>query len=215
MEFKKLMRLKRSNSRLHFEKNCMLPLTAKIKDFRGPKKQELFLECKRSQMQIQEMSFMLVGLAVFFMIVLLFYVVISLSGLKQRVAESTREGNILLVSMLAGTPEFSCAEKSTSLCVDGYKVLALKNNLNYASFWNVDGLKIQKFYPYTNNTIECSIGNYDICNTITLVKEKPTEVNNLHRDSSYVTLCVRESENDYLYSRCELAKIIVSTKTTT
>jgi hypothetical protein len=45
------MRNNRANSRSHFEgENNML--TAKIKDFRGPKNQGIFLECKRSQITI-------------------------------------------------------------------------------------------------------------------------------------------------------------------
>lgn len=36
-------------SRLHFEKDFCVPLTAKITDFRGPKIHKNFLECKRSQ----------------------------------------------------------------------------------------------------------------------------------------------------------------------
>lgn len=162
----------------------------------------------RSQMKIQEMSFMIIALVVFFIIVLLFYLAISLSGLKQRFDASTRAGNILLVSKIAESPEFSCADASSILCVDEDKILALKQNKAYTSFFQVDGLKIETLRLLNESQLECSLGNYPNCNIITIVSNKSNSV----ADSSFISLCRKEYKNGYTYNKCEPAKITIWTQ---
>jgi hypothetical protein len=165
---------------------------------------------KKSQMNLKEMSFMIVALAIFFTLVLLFYLTISLSGLKKEVETGKRTGSILLVAKLAGSPEFACAS-SNSLCVDVDKIVVLLNHPDYARFWGNDvaGLRIEKIYPKINGTIECNMINYDRCTTFTI---KALTTSNVIEDSSWVSLCRREYENTYNYPHCELGKIIVSTE---
>ena len=166
---------------------------------------------KKSQMQIQEMSFMIIALAVFFILVLLFYLAFSLSGLKKTVEAGTRQGAILLVSQLAGSPEFSCPDGG-SQCVDTDKIISLMNHPEYARFWDVAGLRIERVYPFENRTIECNEGNYPRCTTFTIISKK-TE--NVIEDASYVSLCREEYKNGYSYTECELGKIIVASEKTT
>lgn len=164
---------------------------------------------RRSQMKIMEMSFMIIAIAIFFAMVALFWISISLGSLKENVYEGKREAAITLVSMLAGSPEFNCAEYS-SKCVDADKILALKSHTRYTKFWGVDGLQIKKTYPYDNETIECTRANYPNCNVFTLVLPASGSI----EDSSYVSICRKEYENNYPYDKCELGKISVFTKKT-
>jgi len=149
---------------------------------------------------------MIIALVIFFTLVLLFYLSFSMARIKETSDVLSRQKNVLLIASLAGTPEFACAE-TESLCVDADKVLALKNHPVYSTFWNVDGLKIEKVFPRLNKTIECNAGNYPNCNTFTFVANKSNTI----ADSSYVSLCRKEFKN-YPYDRCELAKIIVWTQ---
>jgi hypothetical protein len=157
-------------------------------------------------MRIQEMSFMIIGLAVFFAIVLLFYLAISLSGLRGNMDILSRQKNVLLIAGLAATPEFACTDNKV-MCVDSDKLLALKNHPEYSTFWNVDGLKVEKVFPLYNKTTECSYGNYPKCSTFTLVANKSNSIS----DSSFIVLC-RKEYRDYPYDKCELAKIVVWTE---
>ena len=169
-----------------------------------------FLGSKRSQMAIKEMSFMIVALAIFFSLILLFYITLSMSGLKKDVEVGKRESSILLVSKLAGSPEFACAN-GQSLCVDVEKLIALTNHPDYARFWGNDlvGLRVERVYPSSNKTLICNNLNYDTCSTF-VIKEKTTS--NVIEDSSYVSLCRREFMNTYGYDQCDLGKIIISSE---
>lgn len=161
-------------------------------------------------MALKEMSFMIIALAIFFSLVLLFYLVTSLSGLKKDVEVGKRESSITLVAKLAGSPEFTCA-KGGSLCVDVEKLVALTNHQDYSRFWGNDlvGLRVEKVYPQANTTIKCTSGNYDRCTTF-IIKQKTTS--NVIEDSSYVSLCRREFKNGEGYYQCDLGKIIISTE---
>ncbi len=167
------------------------------------------LKSNRSQMALKEMSFMIIALAIFFSLVLLFYLSISLSGLKGDVEVGKRESSILLVAKLAGSPELACAGGS-SLCVDVEKLVALTNHPDYARFWGNDlvGLRVERMYPQFSNST-CTSANYDRCSTF-VIKQKTTS--NVIEDSSYVILCRREFENGYGYDHCDLGKIIISTE---
>ena len=161
---------------------------------------------KKSQAKIKEMMFMLVFLAVFFVIVGLFYLTITSSGLKKDVYESTKAGAIMLAVRLADSPEFNCG---SSNCIDTDKLVVLNQNLAYVSFWQVDGLVIKRLFPSQNSSVECTPGTYPNCNTYTI--KSPSNYSS--QDSSYVSLCRIESKNNYFYKKCELGKIIIYTST--
>jgi hypothetical protein len=158
---------------------------------------------RKAQFKIQEMSFMLLFIILFFVLVFLFFIVIMTSGLKQDFVEGEREQAQMLISRVADTPELNC--QNTMSCIDADKLIALKSNKNYENFWHVEGLVIEKFYPFSNRTVECNPGNYPNCNTFTI--KKPS--NNTLADASFVSLCRKESYNGYGYDKCEIAKVRV------
>lgn len=167
---------------------------------------------KNSQVKIQEMLFMLIGLTIFLSLVLLFFISFSLNNIKESAAEGARQGSIVLASRLAATPEFECAENDIALCVDADKVISLMNHKEYVRFWKVKGLKIEKIYPATNKTVECSRANYPNCNVFTIINGGNT---NIIWDSSYISLCREEYDGGYPYPLCELGKISIGTDTST
>jgi len=163
----------------------------------------------RAQMKIQEMSFMIIALAIFFILILLFYLAVSLQGMKRDVAQSERAGGILLAATLAGTAEFSCAEYTTSVCVDSDKLLALTDHPEYARFWDVAGITVEKVYPAPAGRKVCTRENYPNCNVFVIVNQTST---NTMSDASYVLLCREDYRNQYSYTQCDLGKIIVTTE---
>lgn len=161
-------------------------------------------------MKIQEMSFMLLALVLFFIIAGLFFISVSNANLKNNYENLAKEKAITTAAKLSETPELSCGER---LCVDIDKVLALKDNPAFSNFWDVNGLAIRKLYPSINNTnsneeIECNTGNYDSCNIITL--KEPNS--NFIEVRSYTALCKKESKDGYSYDKCELGVISAFTE---
>jgi len=159
----------------------------------------------KGQMKIQEMSFMLLGLVLFFVIAGLFFLVISNAGLKGRAQSASEVKATTTISSLASSPEIGCAGKT--LCVDTDKVLALKDRPSFNNFWNVKGgLIIRKTYPTLEGEIECNIGNYDNCNQFTLKEIEQGQ--GYSGISSFVVLCRKEAIDNYNYDKCELGEII-------
>lgn len=165
---------------------------------------------KQAQMKIQQMSFLLLAVFIFFALVGMFILSIRMSGMKESATKLQEENAMLLVSKVANSPEFSCglaygrSEKTD--CIDADKVMMLKQNINkYSDFWGVESIEIMKIYPSARN-IECTPVNYPNCNVIRLGSSSGYGVSN------FVALCRKEVYRNKIQDRCELAKIIVRYK---
>ncbi len=160
---------------------------------------------KKAQLKIQEMSFMLVAIVIFFIIAGLFFIVIQYGNLQNKANELAEQKAISTISKLASTPEFGCGEP---LCVDTDKIMALKNKQDYQGFWGDDikSIEIVKIFPRTvQDEIECRVNNYPNCNAYTVYGK---EVKNQRTISTFVTLCRIEEKNNYIYEKCEIGKIM-------
>jgi len=164
---------------------------------------------KSAQLKIQQMTFMLIAVTLFFVLVGLFVLSIKTYGLK-KIANNLEEENAkLLVAKLANSPEFSCGDVysySEINCVDADKVIVLKDRKEYADFWKVANIEIRKIYPVTANK-ECSLKNYPDCN---IIKVFSKDVNAGAYQSNFVSLCRTEILEGEKYDKCELAKILVN-----
>jgi len=163
----------------------------------------------KAQMKIQQMSFMLIAVTLFFVLVLMFFLVVKFSGLKESAQELNEKNALLLVTKLANSPEFSCEEsfgKNKVNCVDGDKVLMLKENIaKYEDFWGVENIEIRKIYPKVENEIICTLSNYPNCNVLR-IRENVSGFD----ASNFVTLCRKEGSEGESYDKCEVAKLMVS-----
>lgn len=164
----------------------------------------------KGQMKIQQTTFMLIALTLFFVLVGLFVLSFRLTGLKQSADELEADNARLLVSKLANSPEFSCGGSfgtNRINCVDFDKAIALKENINlYRGFWGVDDIKIRIIYPESNSEVECTRSNYPNCNILSLISENVIGT----YDSNFVALCRKEVENGNSYDKCGLALLMVS-----
>lgn len=165
-------------------------------------------DCK-GQLKIQQMTFMLIAVTLFFVLVGMFVLVIKFSGLKESAAELCEENAMLLVTKLSNSPEFSCGEvfgSSRTNCIDADKVMILRENIGkYTDFWGVSNIEIRKIYPKDTEKI-CNLGNYPDCNVIRL-RSKDIAGDYL---SNFVSLCRKESFEGVTYDKCELATVMVS-----
>ena len=171
---------------------------------------------KKGQVKIQQMAFMIVTLTIFFILVGLFALSYSYSGLKSSKAALDEKNAMLLVSKLANSPEFSCEgsfgnEKVS--CVDFDKVMSLKSSSSkYETFWDFKDIEIRKIYPSTNDCDNeksikcvCTEQNYPNCQILKVLSGNSTG----NDVSTFVSLCRKESFHGTFYDKCELAKLIV------
>ncbi|MCL5730398.1 MAG: hypothetical protein M1165_02425 [Candidatus Pacearchaeota archaeon] len=164
---------------------------------------------RKGQLKIQQMTFMILAVTLFFVLVGMFILMTQVSGLKQKAAILQSDNAKLLASKIADSPEFSCGDSygtGMSSCIDADKVINLKNYLSaygYGRFWGIQGLQIIKIYPEENN-IECTSSNFPNCGAITLIPNT-----NGTGISNFVSLCGYNITNGQSYAQCGLAKIIV------
>lgn len=167
---------------------------------------------KQGQMKIQQMAFMLMAVTLFFVMVGLFVLVFWVSGLKESATLLEEKNAMLLVTKLANSPEFSCGSAFGSdrvNCVDADKVMMLKENIaKYSDFWSVAEIKIRRIHPNKGDTV-CNLGNYEDCGIIEVFSKN---TNSLAPVSNFISLCRKDSYNDEVYDKCELAILVVSSE---
>jgi hypothetical protein len=162
---------------------------------------------KKAQLKIQQMSFMLIAVFVFFMLVLLFYLVISLSGLKNTAKNLESDRVAGMITKIASTPELIFEDQPYS--IDADKLMVLKNQPNYLSFLGINGLTVERVYPKVKG-VECSLGNYPECDTIKLFTDnEETESAN---EGAFVALCRKVSIEGRAENKCELARLLINIK---
>ena len=164
---------------------------------------------KKGQLKIQQMTFMLIAITIFFVLAGLFILAFKLAGLKDSATESAQQNAQLLVSKLANSPEFSCGDVfdyADVSCVDGDKIMALKQNQRiYDDFWGVSNIEIIKITSENINK-ECTTSNYPDCGVIR-VKEGDMEGS---YSSTFIILCMKDVFEGEGYDKCEIARLMVS-----
>lgn len=164
---------------------------------------------KKAQLKIQQTAFMLIAVTLFFVLAGIFMLVFGMSNLKDQANIIKEKNALLLVSKLANSPEFSCGESfgtRKSNCVDADKLIALKaNNEKYSDYWNVENIEIRKIYPIENEKL-CTIANYPNCNIIRIYDKEISG----YSVGNFVSLCRKESSENQIYDKCEIAKLIIS-----
>jgi len=162
------------------------------------------------QFKIQQMAFMLMAVIVFFVLAGLFYLMLKSTGLNKGFTELQQEKSEALALSIAETPEMSCGgvvDGGKQGCIDTDRLITIKNSKAYQELLPVSSIIIRKVYPEIRETKECESNNYPECNQYT-IKE-----NNKGYDSgeatSYVNLCRRVIDDQYVKNKCELGVIII------
>lgn len=164
---------------------------------------------KKAQMKIQQMAFMLVAVAVFFALVALIYLSVSLSGLKNTAVHLQDQEAKETVQKIAGVPELTFTSGgSCSSCIDLNKALAINPKIA-EELWNFDYLEIKRIYSKdTLDERDCTPINFNAdptkCDKITLINK----IGRPRADqTAFVTLVYRDNNGRYIY---ELGRIHAS-----
>ncbi len=167
---------------------------------------------KKAQMKIQQMSFMLIAVTLFFVLVGVFFLSVMISNLRKTASNLEEKDAMLLVSKLANSPEFSCGnsfDTSMTSCVDFDKLISLQGRKEeYEDFWGVAKIEVRKIYPDAGNTV-CDYSNYPNCDIVEILDKN---VNTQPASSNYVSLCRKETDGNIIYNKCELALLMVSSE---
>jgi hypothetical protein len=170
------------------------------------------LHKKDGQMKIQQMSFMLIAVFLFFALVGMMVLTVSMNKRYTEALLLEEKNAVLLASKIANSPEFSCGgaygtEKTD--CIDLDKVMVLKDEdriKNYKDFWGVSDIEIKKIYPEPKIVIECTKENYPACNLIKVTNSGSEE--GVARQN-FVALCRKEKYKEEIVNKCELGIIMI------
>ncbi len=155
------------------------------------------------------MAFMLMAITIFFVLVGMFVLMFSLSGLRQSAEELEQRNALLLVTKLANSPEFSCGNSfgnNKINCIDADKAMVLKDSVSkYLGFWGsgVGNIVISK--ATSENNEECTKSNYPNCDVINLFSK---DISGFPAEN-FVTLCIKGEAERGVYDKCEIAKLII------
>jgi len=167
------------------------------------------MKTKKAQLKIQEMAFFLIAVVIFFVLVGIFAFSIIYSNLSKGATSAAEERTLSSITNLADSPEFSCGEPN---CVDADKLIGLMQNKKYEIFFPFSSLSVHRQSTFTKNEsswIKCTSANYPDCDVFEIYDKN---VKNERAIANYVALCRVESENDYNYKKCEIAKLIAGTE---
>jgi hypothetical protein len=155
----------------------------------------------KSQFKIQQMAFMILGVFIFFVLVGLLFIVMESQKWKDEANTAQKDMAVELANVLASSAEFSCG----AYCVDADRLMSLVNKTAYKDFWGLDSIEVRTVYPANTKEILCNPSNYPNCNYIKILKKG----NGQQTASSFVSLCKRINEKNYIYFKCDVAKILM------
>jgi hypothetical protein len=155
----------------------------------------------KAQLKIQQMAFMLIALFIFFILVGMFYIVIQSQELRRTATQKERDDAVQIANILVNSPELSCGD----YCVDADRAMVLANISSYKDFWQVNSIEIRTIFPENTKEVLCTRANYPNCNLIRIFDKGKGE----GTASSFVSLCKRTKEKEYIYFKCELGRMIV------
>lgn len=171
------------------------------------KSEDFSLLNSRGQLRIKQMTFMLLAVAIFFVIVGLFALIFAFNNLKTQATQLNAEEAISIASRMAGETEFSCGQ---DYCINADKLMALKNMPVYSDLWQDLSIEVCIFDNSTEKCKnECTLANYPECNFLKVVESN--ETNQIYT-SLFVSVCRKAYMNSYVYDKCKLGTLLLGYK---
>lgn len=159
------------------------------------------------QVKIQEMSFMIIAVLIFFILVGLFGLTIVYNNLYNSANQIAEERTLAAIINLASSAEFTCPDNKVN-CVDEDKIMSLKSKSIYQDFWEFKSLRIIKYAGFNKTDkelIKCELNNYPNCDLIEVYDSKTRNIEEKH---TFIALCRREFINENKYEHCEIAMML-------
>lgn len=161
---------------------------------------------KKADMKIQQMTFMILFVFIFFSVAGLFFVSIQSARMTQAYNLLQKETAISSIQTIANMPELNC-EPSRSFCVDEDKLMVFAGRSgSYGDFWPVASIKVRKAYPKSTKDIKCPAANctyYEIYNS---------QQKNIQEYGIFVSICKKLREGGVIQEECEIGRLDVGVK---
>ncbi len=160
---------------------------------------------KKGQLKIQQMSFMIIAVFFFFVLVGLFFVSYYAKSIRSGAARLEEEQAIASLQTLMDMPELNYYGTGYEiLSLDEDKLLVMSAQ-DYGELWPVVSIGVYKVYPAFEEKIKCPAQNcnyYEVYNS---------EQGDIRTYSSFVSICKKERMG-YVYDRCEIGKLVVGVR---
>lgn len=163
----------------------------------------------KGQFKIQQMTFMIAAVFIFFILAGLFVASIQIRNLRKTAQTLEENKAMALADFLINSPEFTCAQETS--CIDTDKAIILAGRASYKDYWPVAYIKAIKVYPKTNQQVKCTTSNYPDCGEYEIFN---SGFGSTSSTSSFVSLCRKESGDGSFNTICELGRIIIGYKIT-
>jgi hypothetical protein len=160
------------------------------------------ISSRRGQMKIQQMSFMIVAVFIFFVLVGLFFVNFQLREMKRGANEINRDQTLLSLEVIAQMPELSCGG-SRVRCIDEDKLILMSGPFGekYRDLWPVSSIKVYKIYPAFTHELACPAPH---CNHYVLYDDGQVD---RQEYATYINVCRTMRDGGQMYEDCEVAKL--------
>jgi len=127
-----------------------------------------FMVNKTGDFKIQQMTFMILFVFIFFSFAGLFFLSMQSGKITENFNTLQKENAIASVETIANMPELNC-DSSKTLCLDEDKIIVFSQiSKEYKDLLPVESIIVRKIYPKNNGHIKCPNINctyYDIYNS--------------------------------------------------
>ncbi|MDP2946566.1 MAG: hypothetical protein Q8N88_00485 [Nanoarchaeota archaeon] len=155
-------------------------------------------------MKIQQMAFMILAVFFFFILVGLFFLSLQFRDMKNIFNELQKEQAISSLQTISNMQELNY-KTNEPFTLDEDKLTAMKNIESYENFWPVSSIKVYKISA-NDKLINCPA--FD-CNYYEVYNDGQKRVRDY---STFVSICKRVREFEYVYDKCEVGKLVVGVK---
>jgi hypothetical protein len=161
---------------------------------------------KHGDMRIQQMTFMILFVFIFFSIAGLFFLSIQSAKINQGFNLLQKDSAISSIQTIASMPELNC-DSTRSLCVDGDKLMIFaSSSSSYRDFWPVASIEVRKAYPKKLEDIRCPLAN---CTYYEVYNSKQT---NIQKYGTFVSICKKIKNDGVIQEECEIGRLDVGVK---
>jgi hypothetical protein len=163
----------------------------------------------KAQLQIQEMTFMLVAVVLFFVLGGMFALSIVYADMQKKATELKLEEARVAVVNFANTPEFNCGKPG---CIDADKLIVMMGRTAYKNYWKFSNIRIDKSSGFAKNEsklIKCNLVNYPDCDYFVVLEKK---VDNQKPVTSFASICWQKVEGSTaieMPGKCEIARVTI------
>jgi len=161
---------------------------------------------KKAEMKIQQMTFMIIFVFIFFAFAGLFFVKIQTGNLTSTHDSLAKEATISSLETIMNMPELNC-ESGKSLCIDEDKLYVLASISDaYSELWPVASIEVRKVYPKISQEITCPAAN---CTTYKIYRSSQESIQVY---GTLVSLCKKVRRDGLVQDDCTIARLSVGVK---